>query len=451
MESVPGLREAAIAAWQAVDDFYQANVQDGSLSAEHDAEIDRLSQIAKDADEKFANAAKAAGQAQSARERLDIYHRAVKGTPVAWNKVAALPRASRGASIGQQFIDSDEFRQLQASGIAKSDRSRFGTAARFETTRMGAVVSNTDIVHTEPSDGTTPGPAGPLVTPTYIPDVLPLAARPLRVRQLLTNDTAPDAPIIDARQTSRSGAAAGVAQSISTSGSGASGGVKPQFSATWERFETTPKTIAGFAVTTRQALNQSNRLRTLIDTEGTLQLDLEEEREILSGGGSEELDGILGTRGVQTLDASLVDRPFPNLAAVRIAKTMVMTGVARVPATGVVVHPNDSQEFDLLQDTLGRYMAGDPFGGASGEQTPIWRLPRVESEGIDEGVAVVANWGLGATFYDVQPMVIYLSDSHEDFFIRNLIAVLFEERVALVVRRPSAFVKITLAPWGVGS
>lgn len=450
MSNVPALREAAIAAWQAVDDYHSTNTKDGDLSAEGLTEIGRLSAEAQKADQTYADAAKAAGEAKSARERLDMYHTAVKGTAVNWQQVAtAVP--GRKASIGQAFIDSPEFKAFQASGMGKSDRTRFGTAARFETNRIGAVVSGSDIIHTEPDDGALPGPAGPLVTPTYVPDVLPLAARPLRIRQLLTNDTAPDAPIIDARQTSRSGAAAGVGQSTEPLGSGAVGGLKPQFSTTWERFETTPKTIAGYAVTTRQAINQSNRLRTLIDQEGTLQLDLEEEREIVSGHGGEELDGIITQTGVQTLDAAVVNRLFPNLAAIRIAKTMILTGIARLYADGVVVHPEDGQEFDLLHDTLGRYMAGNPFGGDTGENTPIWRLPRVESEAIAVGTALVGNFRLGATFYDVQPMVVYMSDSHEDFFVRNLIAVLFEERVALIVRRPSAFCLITLTDWAEGS
>jgi hypothetical protein len=39
---------------------------------------------------------------------------------------------------------------------------------------------------------------------------------------------------------------------------------------------------------------------------------------------------------------------------------------------------------------------------------------------------------------------IYTTDSHSDYFIRNLFVILAEERVALVVFRPSAFAKVTL-------
>ena len=38
-----------------------------------------------------------------------------------------------------------------------------------------------------------------------------------------------------------------------------------------------------------------------------------------------------------------------------------------------------------------------------------------------------------------------VSDSHADFFTRNLVAVLAEMRAGFAVFRPSAFVKVTLA------
>ncbi len=38
-----------------------------------------------------------------------------------------------------------------------------------------------------------------------------------------------------------------------------------------------------------------------------------------------------------------------------------------------------------------------------------------------------------------------VTDSHADFFIRNMVAILAEERVAFAVTRPTAFVKVDVA------
>jgi hypothetical protein len=40
-----------------------------------------------------------------------------------------------------------------------------------------------------------------------------------------------------------------------------------------------------------------------------------------------------------------------------------------------------------------------------------------------------------------------MTDSHSDFFIRNIFVLLAEERVALPVFRPAAFAKVALAAW----
>ncbi len=38
-----------------------------------------------------------------------------------------------------------------------------------------------------------------------------------------------------------------------------------------------------------------------------------------------------------------------------------------------------------------------------------------------------------------------MTDSHADFFIRNLVAILAEERVAFAVTRPTAFVNVDIS------
>jgi hypothetical protein len=88
------------------------------------------------------------------------------------------------------------------------------------------------------------------------------------------------------------------------------------------------------------------------------------------------------------------------------------------------------------------FRAGDPFGQFP-DAAPIWRLRRVESEAVAQGTGIVGAFRAGATVFDRLPITVYTSDSHSDFFIRNLIAVLFEERIAFPVFFPSAFVVIT--------
>jgi len=45
--------------------------------------------------------------------------------------------------------------------------------------------------------------------------------------------------------------------------------------------------------------------------------------------------------------------------------------------------------------------------------------------------------------YDREQASIRISEQHADFFVRNAIVVLAEQRLALAVKRPESFVKVT--------
>jgi HK97 family phage major capsid protein len=59
------------------------------------------------------------------------------------------------------------------------------------------------------------------------------------------------------------------------------------------------------------------------------------------------------------------------------------------------------------------------------------------------GKALVGAFGTGAQLYDREEASIRISEQHSDFFIRNAIVILAEQRLALAVKRPEAFVEVT--------
>ena len=100
------------------------------------------------------------------------------------------------------------------------------------------------------------------------------------------------------------------------------------------------------------------------------------------------------------------------------------------------MHPNDAEAVDLLKDDQGRYYYGGPTQGGV---TMLWRVPVIESEAVTEGSPILADWRK-AIMWDREQSTIQISDSHSDFFIRNMIAVLAEMRAAFGIIRPHAFV-----------
>jgi HK97 family phage major capsid protein len=256
--------------------------------------------------------------------------------------------------------------------------------------------------------------------------------RPLTIRDLITNGTTTSDAIEYPIEGTWTNNAAVVAEATDVTGGT---GAKPQSDFTFTTGSTTVKTIAHWVAVTRQALADVGFLRTYIDNFLRYGLDEELEDQILNGSGSgNNFTGITNTSGTttQAWDTDI-------LTTLRRARTKVrVTG--RATPTAYVLHPNDWEDIDLLQDNEGRYY----YGGPSVLGTPrLWGLPVVESEAMTEGSAVVADWRR-AVLLDREQTQILVSDSHSDFFVRNLIAILAELRAAFFVARPAAFVEIDL-------
>jgi HK97 family phage major capsid protein len=114
--------------------------------------------------------------------------------------------------------------------------------------------------------------------------------------------------------------------------------------------------------------------------------------------------------------------------------------VGRVNPTALVLNPADAERIDLAKDGEDRYYYGGPQ--AIGQRT-IWGIPVVESETQTEGTGLLGDFSK-AVLWDREQTTVTMTDSHADFFVRNLVAILAEERLAFGVTRPTAFVSLDL-------
>ncbi len=369
-------------------------------------------------------------------ERFAYYTGKLTGQPMRFSRQQLDPRASK--SLGQQFIESKAYKDLKASGALDSAESRFRSAPVVSTgLDAGKILgAATDVIQTESG-----GPANAMVTPFYLPGVLPLPQRPTIVRDLFPNENMPTGDQLSyAAQSGFDNAAAAVAQA--TSATLPANSVKPQSSIAWQRRTADAEYIATWMATTRQALADETQTASLIDNQGRLMIRIVEDDQLLNGNGtSPNLRGVRNASGIQTLDLTAND----NLDGIRTARRLVKTGVSRLDPTFIVINPIDSEEVDVLKDGNGQYRGGNPIGNFGFNQ-PIWRLTRAESEAIPSGRALVGARE-GATVYERQPLTVLTADQHADFFVRNLVVILFEERLAFPIYFPTAFVDVTLAAW----
>lgn len=359
----------------------------------------------------------------------------------------------RGKTIGQHYVETAEWRALQASAPGGSFSKQHRVQAPpvgFENLlppRRGQKALVTGLSDTS---------AGAFVRADDLgmQGGLELFARPLTIRSLVTSGTTTSDTIEYMRLASITNNAAPVAEATSSAGptvvsgtltNNAGGGYKPESGFAFSAASTTVKTIAHWIPVTKRALADAAQIVTLIDNFLEYGLEEEVEDQIVAGDGTgENLLGIANVSGVQaqTLVADGTGKPtgFGKLLTTRRAKTKVTT--ARANPNAYVMHPLDWQSFEEVSDNDGRFYGDGPF--SSGDQSSLWGLPVVESEAIPQGTAYVGDFSK-AICWDRQQATITTTDSHMDWFVRNLTAILAELRLAFAVIQPSAFVEIALA------
>ena len=340
--------------------------------------------------------------------------------------------AGKGGTIGERFVNAQAYKEW----IARFPNGEIPQSAKGI---MSPPVEFKDLFGRKTLiTGDSETSAGAFVETDYTGIYEPLGRRPLVLRDLVSKRTTDNDLVEFVRQTARVTQAAPVAEANVTTYSGATGeveGKKPEGSLAFEAVTTPVRTIAVWVPATKRALSDVSQLRGIID--GELRDDLEEdlEDEMLSGDGTgEHLTGLLNTPNMlaQAWDTNL-------LTTIRKARTALRVLGHSAP-TAILMHPNDAETLDLLQDGENRYYFGGP---AEGGVQRVWRVPVVESEGMTEGVGLMGDFRK-AVLWDRQRATISVSDSHSDFFIRNMVAILAEMRVAFGVIRPTAFIEVDL-------
>jgi len=329
---------------------------------------------------------------------------------------------SRHRSVGDAFLASDEFKSLQGGKAGVNMPSPF----------MAKSLQQKDLYSGLPTG--TPSAFGAIERD----GIVPIAQRRSRVRDLFPARTTNSAVVEYFRQTGFTNNA-----SVVPEYSSGNFGAKPQSTMTFVGEQAPVRTIAHWEAAHRNVLADEPQLRSIIDNELLYGLRLTEDAQILSGAGTgEDLTGILNTSGIQTYSWSAgATTPVADTKADALRRAATLAYLAYYEPTGIIVHPADWEDIELTKNSQGTYLLAMSVAG--GAESRVWRIPVIDTPAITEGVALVGAFGTGAQLYDREAASIRISEQHSDFFVRNAIVVLAEERLALAVKRPEAFVKVT--------
>jgi len=212
------------------------------------------------------------------------------------------------------------------------------------------------------------------------------------------------------------------------------GAQKPESNITYEREDVPVRTIAHWIHATRQVLSDFPQLQTLINGRLTYGLKIVEENQILLGDGTGE--NILGLIPQATAYNTALNRANDSFIDV-IRHAILQVRLAFYPADGIVLTPTDWHNIELTKDNENRYLMANPQGNMP---PMLWGRPVVESDGMPNDQFLVGAFRMAATLFDREQATIAVSTEDRDNFIKNMVTILVEERIALAVARPAAFV-----------
>lgn len=262
--------------------------------------------------------------------------------------------------------------------------------------------------------------------------VVPATIRPLTIADLLSKGTMSATTLTYWAQGVVDGAPAAVAEE----------GQKPQIHF---NFAPVTETLSKLAVVTKisdEAMQDVDYLVSVINTQLTQRLAVVEEDQILNGSGTApNLKGLLKRSGIQTYATSAGTTPQKTVEAVYHAGVLLATGAAQVQPDAVVINPADYETVRLAKDTTGNYFAGGPFAGGN---PGLWGYRTVVTPAIAAGTILVGNFEQGAQLFRKGGVQVDSTNSNENDFLFNRVALRAEERILLAVYYPAAFVAITV-------
>lgn len=311
--------------------------------------------------------------------------------------------ASSRKSTGEAFTEDEKVAQWLKSRDGKSVRARFKSI-------------------TSATSGS--GNGGELIVPERLPGIIQAPNRPMIIRDLLSSGRTTSNSIEYVQETGFTNNAAPVAETTQ----------KPESSLEFTLQTAPVRTIAHFIMASVQVLDDVPALQSYIDSRLRYGLELEEETQILGGDGTGQ--NLLGLIPQATpFDTGRLRPGDTRIDIIRRAMTQVR--LAEYRADAIIMHPNDWEEIELTKDTTDNYVWANP---ASLLGPTLWGRPVIDTTAVEEGEFLVGAFKLAAQVWDRQDATVDVSTEDRDNFIKNMVTIRGEERLALTVFRPEALV-----------
>lgn len=313
--------------------------------------------------------------------------------------------------LEQAIAGSDAIRELSSSFRGKAVVKLTGERAD--------ITSGNTTVGAGRSAGTS------LVPGHRVAGIIEPFQRELRVRDVIGSARTTSSSIEFVKETGYTNSAAPVAE----------GAQKQKSDLTFDMYNSPVRTIAHIFKISRQMLDDGPALASYIARRGTYGLKRVEENQLLNGDGTgQNLNGIM-TQATAFAPQWTAPAETP---IDRILQAISQAEDSEFSVNAVVLNKRDWRKMTGTKDGESRYLsAASPFGATDPR---LWNMPVVATNAIPAGEFLTGAFGEAATFFDRLDVEVLISTENTDDFEKNMATIRIEERLALAVFRPDAFI-----------
>jgi HK97 family phage major capsid protein len=203
---------------------------------------------------------------------------------------------------------------------------------------------------------------------------------------------------------------------------------KPEADFTLDTETGTLQTYAHGKPITRQALANIPMIQSIVETQLRGGIYAKLEADVLAA-----LTALVGGTDIQEVDPGT-----DTLGGIRTAIGTVQSN-GFPSANSVLLNPADWAvlDVDVMHETV----------NGPNRQAGFWGLKPVASAAVPVGTQYVGDLNTGVTVFDEGKAAVYMSDSHSDYFVRNILVVLAEIMALAMATQPAALVRV-VAPAG---
>lgn len=399
-------QSALDAARREAKEFFDAHPDSGTMSAE---DIDTAKQLkAKMAD--LHDKAAAIQEVEATREQANVRPEST-GTVTSLSGTRADAPASKEWTIADALRSNEEYMRI-ADGKRQVSSIKNFKMDLFEAPSLKAALTLSDAAR----------PA------TRLPGIVPSAQEEATVADLMLQGTTDNNTLTYLEETTFTNAAATVAENAA----------KPESDLVFTERTDNVRKIATWISATDELIADVPAFESYIRERMGFMVRRTEETQLISGDGTApNISGILDRSGLQTQTSGLTHEADAIYAAI----TKVRANAFAEP-TAVVINPLSWANIRTSKDDNNQYLGPGPFSGV-GDVERIWGLPVRVTSAISEGQAIVGAFRPYAQIFRREGLSVGLFTEHDDWRVYNRVLVLAEERLALAVYRPAAFVQVT--------